>query len=198
MCIGEFWRSDGSLCPLMISVHVTPFERYFSPVRQLLKIHCTVLAVIVMVFKCVALSDLHPSQLCILKFEMVTIHLLLRSSKYVQLSWNSHSKSCSYRRDQGPDYNVVLQQLSKLPFIPDRQQYAQRCAADTNRRLHVALKQRLTDVIAAAHKAYIALRPHDRAQSLEKLSALSKYAVNLDCVDQQIVSGINKAVSEMV
>ena len=103
-----------------------------------------------------------------------------------------------YRQDPGPDYNVVLQQLSKLPFIPDRQQFAQRCAADTNRRLHVALKHRLTDVIAAAHKAYLALQPHDSTQSLEKLAALSKYAVNLDCVDQQIVSGINKAVSEMV
>lgn len=91
----------------------------------------------------------------------------------------------------------MLQQLSKLPFIPDRQQFAQRCAADTNRRLHVALKHRLTDVIVAAHQAYIALQPYDQAQSVEKLSALSKYAVNLDCVDQQVVSSINKAVSEM-
>lgn len=111
-----------------------------------------------------------------------------------------HKRTCilyAYRQDPGPDYNVVLQQLSKLPFVPDRQQFAQKCAADTNRRLHVALKQRLTDVIAAAHKAYLALQPYDRMQSLQKLSALSKYAVNLDCVDQQIVSGINKAVSEM-
>lgn len=108
------------------------------------------------------------------------------------------TRLCSYRRDPGPDYNVVLQQLTRLPFIPDRQHYAQRCAAETNRRLHVALKHRLTDVIAAAHKAYMALHQSDPTQSLEKLSALSKYAVNLDCVDQQIVSDINKAVSEMV
>lgn len=92
----------------------------------------------------------------------------------------------------------MLQQLSKLPFIPDRQHYAQKCAADTNRRLHVALKYRLTDIIAAAHKAYLALKPSDSAQSREKLSALSIYAVKLDCIDQQIVSDINKAVSEMV
>ena len=67
---------------------------------------------------------------------------------------------------------MELQQLSKLPFIPDRQHFAQICAADTNRRLHVALKHRLTDVIVAAHQAYIALEPYDHAQSVEKLSAL--------------------------
>ena len=105
---------------------------------------------------------------------------------------------CFCRRDPGPDYTQVLQQLRQLPFIPDRQYSAQKCATETNRRLHVAVKHRLTDIIAAAYKAYLALQTSDPTQSREKLSALSTYASKLDCVDQQIVSDINKAVSEMV
>ena len=89
-----------------------------------------------------------------------------------------------------------MEQLRKLPFIPDKQSHVQRCVNETNRRLHVALKHRLTDIIGAAHKAYIASTNRDATR--ENLSALSKYAVHVDCIDQQIVSDINKAVSEMV
>ena len=66
-----------------------------------------------------------------------------------------------------------------------------KCQDDTNKRLHVAIKPRLSSIIAAAHKAYAASR------QTAKLSALAAYAAGLDCIDQGVVSDINKVVSEM-
>jgi len=90
------------------------------------------------------------------------------------------------------DFNTVLQQLHKLPFIPDRQGIVKRCQDDTNKRLHVAIKPRLSSIISAAQKAFAASRQSD------KLSALARYAASVDCIDQGIVSEINKAASQML
>ena len=67
-----------------------------------------------------------------------------------------------------------------------------KCQDDTNKRLHVAIKPRLTSIISAAHKAYAASRQSDR------LAALARYAASVDCIDQSIVSDINKAASQML
>lgn len=93
---------------------------------------------------------------------------------------------------QRQDFNTVLQQLHSLPFIPDRQGIVKRCQDDTNKRLHVAIRPRLSSIISAAHKAFAASRQSD------KLSALARYAACVDCIDQGIVSDINKAASQML
>ena len=85
----------------------------------------------------------------------------------------------------------MLQHLAKLPFIPDSRPNVPRCTAYTNRRLHVAIKPRLQSLISAAFKAY------SEAQQGTKLAALAQYAAAIDSIDQNVVTEINKAVSEM-
>ena len=85
----------------------------------------------------------------------------------------------------------MLQQLTKLPFIPDSRPNVPRCIAYTNKRLHVAIKPRLQSLIAAAHKAYKA------ARLTAKLAVLVQYAAAIDSIDQNIVSEMNKQVSEL-
>ena len=89
------------------------------------------------------------------------------------------------------DYNTVLQQLTKLPFIPDKLEDVTRCTAYANKRLHVAIKPRLNSVISAAFKAYIA------GNLTWKLKALAAYGTAVDSVDQNIVSDINRQVSHL-
>ncbi len=66
-----------------------------------------------------------------------------------------------------------------------------KCQDDTNRRLHVAVKPRLSTIITAAQQAYAA------SGQTAKLQALAEYAAFLDCIDQSIVSDINKVLSQL-
>lgn len=89
------------------------------------------------------------------------------------------------------DWNTVLQQLSKLSFIPDSAPSVPRCTAYTNKRLHVAIKPRLSSIISAAQKAY------DAGKLSQRMAALAQYAAAIDSVDQNIVSDINRRVTHL-
>lgn len=85
----------------------------------------------------------------------------------------------------------MLQQLTKLPFIPDNAPNVPRCTVYTNKRLHVAIKPRLSSILSAAYKAYTA------GKLSARMAALAQYAAAIDCVDQNIVSDINRQVSHL-
>lgn len=153
------------------------------------------------------LSDLIPPSITDQTSKEQLSNLLMRAKSTIDSVQQTHDQYSSAAREEIEtydrlqtirellaaahvnDYNIVLQQLAKLPFLPDRTSTAKRCQADTNRRLHVAIKSRLHSIIFAAYKAYSA------SKQGSKLQALSEYAAGVDCIDQSIVNDINKAVS---
>ncbi len=82
----------------------------------------------------------------------------------------------------------MLEQLSRLAFIPDSQSIIGKCRDETNS-LPVAIKSRLSSIVAAAYGAYAA------SGQTAKLQTLAEYAVPLDCIDKGIVRDISKALS---